>query len=194
LVRDRRLPGPPRSILAAALAALAAFATMTKTVPPLAAALLLIAAAAGASAQNVYKWRDASGVMHISDTPPPPGVAQAVTQNAVPGAGAVVEPAARPASAASAAIGGDSELQRRKAQAEAAKASAAAAEKARIDKQNAAVRASNCSVAQEQSRVMSSGQRVATINAKGEREYLDDAAIAARQKQAQQAIADNCGK
>jgi hypothetical protein len=165
---------------------------MPKTVMPFVAALLVLAAA-GASAQNVYKWRDASGVMHISDTPPPAGAAQ-VTQSAVAGAGKVVEPVPKPASAASGAQGGDGELQKKKAAADAAKASAVAAEKARIDQQNAAAHASNCAAAQEQARVLGSGQRMVTVNANGEREVLDDAAIAARQKQNQQVIAENCGK
>ena len=163
---------------------------MSKTAMPLVAALLVLAAA-GASAQNVYKWRDASGVMHISDTPPPVGAARAVTQGNIPGAGAVVNPAG--ASAASGAAS-ETDLQKKKAQADAAKAEAAAAEKARVEKQKAAARAQNCAAAQEQARVMGSGQRVATVNAKGEREFLDDAAVAARQKQAQQMIAENCGK
>jgi hypothetical protein len=165
---------------------------MPKTATPLVAALLVLAAA-GAPAQNVYKWRDAAGVMHISDTPPPAGAGQ-VTQSAVAGAGKVVEPVARPASAASGAVGGDGELQKKKASAEAAKASAALAEKARVEQQNAALRASNCAAAQEQARVLASGQRMVTVNAKGEREVLDDAGIAARQKQNQQVLADNCGK
>ncbi|MGN6528448.1 MAG: DUF4124 domain-containing protein [Burkholderiaceae bacterium] len=164
---------------------------MSKTAMPLVAALLVLAAA-GASAQNVYKWRDASGVMHISDTPPPAGAAQ-VTQSAVAGAGKVVEPVAKPASAASGAAG-DGELQKKKAAAEAAKASAVAAEKVRVDKENAAIHASNCAAAQEQARVLASGQRMFTVHANGEREVLDDAGIAARQKQNQQAIAENCGK
>ena len=37
------------------------------------AAGLLALAAVGADAQTLWKWRDASGQMHISDTPPPPG-------------------------------------------------------------------------------------------------------------------------
>jgi hypothetical protein len=35
--------------------------------------------------------------------------------------------------------------------------------------------------------------RIATVNANGEREYLDDAAIAAQTRQAQQAATQNCG-
>ena len=34
---------------------------------------LLLAATAGAQSTQVYQWKDANGVTHYSDSPPPPG-------------------------------------------------------------------------------------------------------------------------
>jgi hypothetical protein len=52
-------------------------------------ALVCLAAAGNASAQ-VYKWKDAKGVTHFSDTPPPPSAAQ-VEVKSYAGGGASVE-------------------------------------------------------------------------------------------------------
>jgi glutaredoxin len=41
-----------------------------------ASVLLLAGAAAGAAAADTYKWKDAKGVLHFSDQPPPPSVAK----------------------------------------------------------------------------------------------------------------------
>jgi glutaredoxin len=38
--------------------------------------LLLAGAAAGAAAADIYKWKDAKGVLHFSDQPPPASVAK----------------------------------------------------------------------------------------------------------------------
>jgi hypothetical protein len=162
---------------------------MQKTALPLVACLLAFAAT-GVCAQTIYKWRDPSGVMHISDSPPPAGAGRDVVQSGMPGVGGV---RSIPAPTPSAASGADNDLQRKKAQAEQAKAAASAADKARVEQHNAAARAQNCASAQTQSRLYSSGQRIATVNANGEREYLDDSAVAAKQKQSQQAISQYCG-
>jgi len=170
---------------------------MHKTALPLVACLLL-AAAAGASAQTIYKWKDANGLMHISDTPPPSDVpAKNVVSRPAPSPAVVAHDAPPAASAASgvapAVRGGDPELQKKKAQADQDKAAAAAANKAAADKKTADARAQNCTAAQAQVRTLQSGMRIATVNANGEREYLDDAAIAAQTRQAQQAATQNCG-
>ena len=52
-----------------------------------AAALLLLALAAGATqAQQLYRWTDEKGRVHITDTPPPPGARGVKKQRAVGGA------------------------------------------------------------------------------------------------------------
>jgi hypothetical protein len=163
---------------------------MQKIALPLVACLLAIAAT-GASAQTIYKWRDASGQVHISDTPPPANTpAKDVLSRPAPSPAVVTHDAA---SAAASAPAGDSELMKKKAKADADKAQAAAVEKAKADQQAADARAVNCVAAQQQARNLSLGGRVARVNANGEREYLDDAAIAAQLRQAQSAAAQNCG-
>src|SRR5262245_48815905 len=54
--------------------------------------LVACAAAAGldASAQTVYKWTDAEGKVHFSDTPPPPQSTKNVTEMRMRGGGADV--------------------------------------------------------------------------------------------------------
>ncbi len=162
---------------------------------PLVACLLAIAAT-GASAQAIYKWRDASGQMHISDTPPPSDV-PAKNVIARPGGAAAAHEAASAASdaapATAAANAGDSDLAKKKAKIDKDKADAAAIDKAKADQKLADARAANCAAAQQQARTMSSGIRVARVNANGEREYLDDAAIASELKKAQALAADSCG-
>src|SRR5712692_9723641 len=59
-----------------------------------AAVLLLIFFSISASAQQLYRWTDEKGRVHVTDTPPPPN-AKSVQKKAVPGAAA---PGAAPSS------------------------------------------------------------------------------------------------
>jgi hypothetical protein len=154
-------------------------------------ACLLALAAAGASAQAIWKWRDASGQMHITDTPPPSSVPD---KDILKRPGNAPAPAAEaaPAPAAAAASGVDSDLQKKKAKADKEKADTEAAAKAEADKKNAAVKAENCKRAQAQAGALQSGVRVAKLDANGERTFLDDDQRAAELKRAQDIIAQNC--
>jgi len=159
-----------------------------------------------AQAQGQWKWRDAQGRVTVSDLPPPrevadkdilqrpaavarapapavPGVAPAAAGGgvAVPGVAASAPAAARPAPV-------DKELEARKRAAEAEKAAKAKAEEQRA----AAVRAENCKRARQHLATMDSGQRVARINEKGEREVLDDDTRAAESRRAREIIASEC--
>ena len=159
-----------------------------------------------AQAQGQWKWRDAQGRVTVSDLPPPrevadkdilqrpaavarapapavPGVAPAAAGGgvAVPGVAASAPAAARPAPV-------DKELEARKRAAEAEKAAKAKAEEQRA----AAVRAENCKRARQHLATMDSGQRVARINEKGEREVLDDETRAAESRRAREIIASEC--
>ena len=176
---------------------------MQKTALSLVACLLAIAAS-GASAQAIYKWRDANGQLHLSDTPPPSDTpAKNILQR--PNLPAAVHPGDASASAAAAADtgtgagtstpvnAGDSELTKRKNKIDQDKATAQAAEKARAEQQQADARAAACSSAQQNARTMSNGGRIVRINANGEKEFLDDATIAAQLRSAQDAVAQNCG-
>ena len=167
---------------------------MSKTALPLAACLIAFVAT-GASAQSIWKWKDSSGQVHLSDTPPPANVpAKDILQRPV-GAAApapVAAPAATPAASA-VANSVDAELQKKKAAADKEAADKAAADKAALDKKNAAIRADNCQRATQSAKVFESGVRVAKVGANGEREFMDDKTRAAELKRSQDAIAQNCG-
>ena len=155
-------------------------------------ACLLALAAAGAQASSLWKWRDASGQLHISDTAPPAGTPATSIISTPSGSAA---PAASPAPAASAPAAPPalSALDKKKKAAEQEKADKEKAERDATDAQNAAIRKDNCSRAQSALANLQSGQRIATVNGKGEREIMDDSARAAETKHAQEVVAANCG-
>ena len=169
---------------------------MQKTALPFAACLLAFAVA-GAHAQTLWKWRDASGQMHISDTAPPPGTpAKNIISGppggvAVPSSLAAAPSASAPASPASSA---PSALEKKKAAADQAKAEKEKADHAAADAQNATIRKDNCARAQAALTTLQSGQRIATIDSKGERQIMDDDARAAEIKRSQQSVSTNCSQ
>ena len=169
---------------------------MQKTALPLAACLLAFAAA-GAHAQTLWKWRDASGQMHISDTAPPPGTP---AKNIISGPPtglpqpASLAPAAAPASTATAAApAASSALEKKKAAADKEKADQAKADHDAAAAKTEAMRKDNCARGQASLTELQSGLRMARLNDKGEREVLDDSARAAEIKHTQDVIASNCG-
>lgn len=146
-------------------------------------------------AQAQWKWRDGSGHVQYSDLPPPlgtpdkdiltrPASQKRVSSGPLP----VTAAASAAASDVLSAKTSDPELEARRKKAEADQAAKAKADEAR----NAAIRADNCSRAQQQLKTFDSGIRVARLNAKGEREYLDDSQRANETKQARDAISSNC--
>lgn len=154
-------------------------------------AVLALTLALPAAAQ--WKWRDASGRVTASDLPPPrevpdkdiiqrPGAAQRATPSAGPAASA----AAASAPGAQAAV--DKDLEARKRAAEAQQQAKAKAEEQRI----AAVRSDNCSRARTHLATLESGQRMARINAKGEREVIDDKTRDDEMRRAREVIASDC--
>jgi len=171
---------------------------MHKTALSLAACVLALAAA-GAHAQALWKWRDASGQLHISDKAPPPGTPAKDILAAPPG-GVMPPPAAlvpKPASAAEGPAPGasaaESALDKKKKAVDQAKADSEKAERAKLEASNAAIRKDNCARAHSALQTLQNGGRMARTNDKGEREYLDDAARANETRRAQDAIAQNCG-
>ncbi len=170
---------------------------MPKSALPLAACLLALAAA-GAQAQSLWKWRDASGQLHISDTAPPPGTPAKNILSSPGGAGSVppaltasTPSAAEPA--AKAASGTETALEKKKKAADQEKADKEKAEHAALDAKNASIRKENCAHAQSNLATLQSGMRMAQANANGERVYLDDATRASETKRMQDAVAANCG-
>lgn len=156
-------------------------------------AALCLTLALPAAAQ--WKWRDKAGQTQYSDLPPPPGVPEGDILQHPTGATATRRPApvAAPASAASATPlaavrASDPELEARRKKAEQEVVDKKKAEDAKL----AATKADNCARAKEQMRTIDSGQRMARINAKGEREVLDDAARAAETRHTRDVMASEC--
>jgi hypothetical protein len=160
-------------------------------------ATLLLAASLPVAAQ--WQWIDGGGRRVFSDQPPPPEVPQKnilrqpgrpvpppEPDAAAPAAGPAPAPA--PASAASARTGRDPELEKRRQQADAAEAEKKKAEDERI----ARLRAESCTRARQARATLDSGIRLAQVNAKGEREILDDAARAAESRRLDEIIASDC--
>lgn len=169
--------------------------TMIRPFPALLFVSLAMLAGA-AQAENIWKWRDANGIMQFSDQPPPHWVpAKDIVGR--PGAqrtSIVVADAAAsaPETAGSAPARADAELEARKKKMQADKAAADTdrrlADKARTD----ALKADNCKRAKAQLAMLESGVRVARPNEKGEREFLDDKARADEVNRTRAAVTDNC--
>jgi len=155
-------------------------------------ATLVLALPAAALAQ--WQWIDNTGRKVFSDQPPPPDV---------PARNILKQPGPRPAAAATAAAapplvpsaapalkpsGKDTELEQRKKVADAAEAAKKKAEQDRVT----AARAENCKRAQQSKTTFDSGMRIATTNAKGEREYMSDEARASETRRLSDIIARDC--
>lgn len=154
--------------------------------------VVALASAIALPAAAQWKWRDKNGQTQYSDLPPPLGVADKdilLRPNAA--ASVPPAPAASAGSAAAATLaakGVDSELEAKRKLATQAEADRRKADDARL----AAVRADNCVHARDQMRTLDSGLRVARVNARGEREMLDDTARAEETRRAREAIAADC--
>jgi len=150
--------------------------------------LLALAFAAAASAQT-YKWVDKNGKVQYGDTPP--GDASSVTRLKTPSGGAAPAPAAAPegkkdAAAKDKALTPEQAFQKR--QQDRAKADEAAdKERAKAEEKRA-----NCETAQSNLRQLQSGQRMWTVNAAGERVFVDDDQRARETDRAQQSVSRWC--
>lgn len=145
------------------------------------------------AAQAQWQWIDADGRKVFSDRPPPNDmpaknvIKQPLRKVVVtPRAAAAHASAAAQAASAPKPTGKDSDLEAKKKQAE---EDEAAKKKAEEEKQ-AKIKEENCARAQKALITMQSGIRISTANAKGEREFMDDASRTAEIKRLQ-AIADN---
>ncbi len=150
-----------------------------------------------------WKWRDKDGRVTVSDRPPPGDVAdkdiltrpaadarRSTAAAAAATAAAASGPASAPGLAPSAPTKGplDRELDARKRAAEQEQAAKTKAEETRM----AGVRGDNCRRARSHQAALDSGQRVARVNEKGEREVLDDRARTDELRQVREVIASDC--
>jgi len=145
-----------------------------------------------ASAQSIWKWRDASGTLQISDQPPP---------NSVPESAILSRPGSRPAeivvggsadAPASAPARSDASLEARKREQQAGQKASDAARASATKERDQARREENCRQARQQQANLDSGMRIARLNEKGEREYLDDAARSAEAERVRQRVQQAC--
>lgn len=156
---------------------------------------ILILAAMGVfclAAQAQWQWVDNAGRKVFSDQPPPPDipVKNILKQPRRAANASVAAPsAATPASAAAPQLSNDDKellAQKKKAESEAM---------ARIKEEADSlvkIKATNCEKAKANQSLLDSGVRMAVTNAKGEREFLDDAARAAEQRRTRTAMDTNC--
>ena len=161
---------------------------------------LVIAIALPAAAFAQWQWVDRDGRKVFSDQAPPadvpaknivkrPGVkAQTVDPAAAAAAAAPASAPAKPAASAPKLSGKEKELEDKKKLADAAEAEK---KKARED-ELAKLRDENCARAKSSKAAFDSGVRIARTNAKGEREYMDDAARAVEMKRLEGLMASDC--
>jgi hypothetical protein len=145
-----------------------------------------LAFSAGAAAQ-LYKWKDANGRIRYGDTPPP-----GVDATTIRGPSSYSPPA--PAADAKNGKGDKKEppLTPEQAFEKRQKERAEAEQKADKERADAEAKRVNCEQAQTQLRTLETGQRIATVNAAGERAFLDDDQRAAAQARAEKAVANWC--
>ncbi|MEO8023293.1 DUF4124 domain-containing protein [Polaromonas sp.] len=166
--------------------------------------LLLAGWSFALSAAAQWQWIGKDGRKVFSDRPPPAeiqekdilkhpggrGSAKAPVATTEPGEGAA--PAATVVSAPKANTpkisGKDSELEAKKKKLEEEEAAKKKAEEEKVAK----ARADNCERAKKGLASFQSGSRIATVNAKGEREFMDDNARATESKRLQDIMNSDC--
>lgn len=143
-----------------------------------------------------WVWVDKDGRKVLSDQSPPndvpaknilrqPGGKKG--QDFVPAPAAAAEPA-KPVLATAKTGGKEKELEARKTAADAAEAEKLKGQ----NEERMKARAENCDRAKRSKATYDSGVRVARNNAKGEREFIDDATRAAETKRLEAIIAKDC--
>lgn len=153
---------------------------------------LALCVALPASAQ-MYKWVDANGKVHYSDTPPPGNVKSKTLREvpdapSPPAAGVAKEDAKKDAGKAGPQTTAEQEQAFRKRKAEEAKAQEKQAEEEKIARD----RAENCKRAKAAAANLELGGRQLRVDEKGERVYLTDAQIAQETAKAKQEAAAAC--
>jgi hypothetical protein len=152
-------------------------------------------------AQAQWSWKDKDGRRVFSDQAPPAGVPEKDILRRPAGARVPAEQATPPEASTTAAAsatattatapkisGKDSELEKKKKEAEAKEASQKKAEAEKL----AVQRKDNCERAKRAKANFDSGQRIATVNARGEREIMSDAARTAESQRLQGIISTDC--
>ena len=157
----------------------------------LSAAFAVIFTALPVEAQQIYKWTDASGKTVVSDKPPPGQLPQQTPQqNTEPKAqdDSPSEPAAN--AAPKEKTWADRDLEFRQRQMDRAEKE----EKAKKEAEAAAAKKENCDNARRRLQTLESGQRIAMLNDKGERYFIEDEQRAQDAKKTRSFIDAECKK
>lgn len=128
--------------------------------------VLLACAAPAVFAQAIYSWKDASGRIHYSDTPPPDAQARTIKQ--APVAPRPAAPEASSGSNGTQQTTAEKDQAFRKRRAEAAEAE----EKARKQKATAELQQQECARLRQQLIGLESGQPTVRFNEAGEQIYI----------------------
>ena len=161
-------------------------------------ALFAAIACCSIPAMAQWQWIDGQGHKVFSDRAPPPDIPNKnilrQPGGSGSGKGAAATPDAAPAPVAapvkaSAEQGVDKGLQEQKRKQEAQEAEKAQADKARREQQ----RQENCNRAKQAKTTLASGRMLSSVNAKGERGFMDEATREAEVKRADSVIASDCG-
>lgn len=159
-----------------------------------------------------WLWIDSAGNKVFSDTAPPPGTpdkniirkpggrpeikpVESAPSNAAPGdtpSAAASSPAAS-ATPTPKVSGKDEQLEAKKKLADKQAEEAAQAKKKAEAEKFAKSRAENCDRAKRAKQTLDSGIRMATTNAKGEREIMDDKARATEGRRIDEVVRSDCG-
>jgi hypothetical protein len=133
-----------------------------------------------AATAEMYRWVDANGQVHYSDSPPPAGAKSPKT---------IDMPSPAPAAApAKGKTWQEKDLEFRQRQQAETEAQAKKEKEAADAKQ----KKENCEAARRNLQTLESGQRVATTNAQGEREFMDDGARQKAIAEARRAVDSWC--
>ena len=147
------------------------------------AVLAALAFAAAATAQT-YKWVDKDGKVRYGDQPPPGVKATPLKGASGPAAPAAPAPSAKKDDKK--ALSPEAAFRKRQLEQKEAE------EKATKERADADVRRQNCDVARANLRQLESGQRISSVNAQGERVFVDDSERAAQTQRAQKAVSEHC--
>lgn len=132
---------------------------------------------------QIYKWKDKDGVMRYSDMPPPSNVEyESLSGKKFTPPKPAEAPAAAPKEPEA----------KGKAEAKPQETPEQMKERKRIEEADAKARQQNCSAARANLKAFEQGGRISRVNEAGEREYLDDAALAQNAEQARKDIAQYC--
>lgn len=157
---------------------------------PLLTFVAVVLASAPVSAQ--WQWLDKDGRKVFSDRAPPPEVPEKSILRRPGGPLRGADEAASPTAPASGgpapATGQDKELNARKKQAE----DAEAAKRRQDEERMVRAQAETCERARRTKAGLDAGQRATRLNDKGEREFLDEAGVAAEIQRLQGIINESC--